>query len=150
APLSVLAQDAAAGEEQLPSSGQTISIYTGVKSVNDLLIGESSVSALFLRGAFALGGELGVNRLFLSSVDAAQAADTEINLSVYGLWRHRYGRLEVGLGGNLRADANLFQGWMNESFHPWRGATLNLGVHLNELAYDTSWMRIYGARHRAT
>lgn len=150
APLRVLDQDATAGEDQVPQNAQIISVSAGVQSVNDLAILNTSVSALVARGIWALGGRVGVNQLFLSGADDPQASATEVDLGVFGQWRHRLGRLEVGVGANLRADANLWSGWANETLRLGRIGTLQLGLHLNELATDSRWLRIYGARHRAT
>lgn len=150
APLRVLDQDAAAGEDQVPENAQIISLAAGAQSVNDLLILNTSVSALVARGIWAIGGHVGINQLFLNGADDPQAAATEVDLAAFGQYRHRLGRLEVGLGANLRADANLWSGWASESFRLWRGGTLQVGVHVNELASDSRWLRIYGARHRLT
>ena len=73
APLRVLDQDAAAGEDQIPANAQIVSLSAGVQSVNDLLILNTSVSALVARGIWALGGHVGINQLFLSGADDPQA-----------------------------------------------------------------------------
>ena len=150
APLRVLDQDATAGEDEVPENAQIVSLSAGVQTVNDLAILNTSVSALVARGIWALGGHVGVNQLFLDGAADPQASATEVDLGVFGQWRHRLGRLEVGVGANLRADANLWSGWANQTFKLWRGGTLQLGLHLNELATDSRWLRIYGARHRLT
>lgn len=121
-----------------------------MQTINDLLIAGGSVTALIARGAWAVGAHLGVKHLILSAADDPQAGSTEVDLRGSVLWRHRLGRLELGLGTNWRADGNLFSGWASESFPLWRGGTLQLGIHLNEQPSDTRWLRIYGARHRAT
>jgi hypothetical protein len=146
----VLGPDAAAGEDRVPAQAQIFSVEAGIRSVNELLILGTTATALLARGAWALGGHLGVNQLFLNSSADPQASATEVDLAAYGLWRHRLGRLELGVGANLRADANLYSGWVSETFNLWRGGTAQLGVHLNELTSDTPWLRIYSARHRAT
>jgi len=149
-PLSVLESDAAAGEDKVPANAQLVAIETGVQSVNDLLTWNTSVSALVARGAFGVGGRVGVNQLFIGDGDDPQASTTEVDLSAHVMWRHRLGRLEAGLGANLRPDANLLYGWISESFSLFRGGSLQLGAHLNEVTYDTRWLRLYGARHRVT
>ena len=150
APLRVLAQDASSGEGQVPNRSHVVSLETAMHSINDLLIASGSVTALIARGAWAVGAHLGVRQLFLSAMDDPQAAHTEVDLGGSVLWRHRLGRLELGVGANLRADSNLLSGWASESFPLWRGSTLQLGIHVNEQPSDTRWLRIYGARHRAT
>ncbi len=150
APLRVLAADSAPGEEQIPINSLTISTEAGIQSINDLLILPASVSVLLARGTVALGGHLGVNQLFLNGNDDPQVAATEVDLKAYVMWRHRLGRLEVGIGGNLRPDANLLSGWLSESFEMGRHGTLKIGAYLNELAIDTRWLRLYGARHRVS
>jgi len=150
APLLVLAQDAAAGEDTVPANLMTASVDAGVQSVNDLLIMATSVAAQLAHGAWALGGHLGVHHLFFGNDEDPQAAATDVDLGAYGMYRHSLGRLEVGIGGNLRADASMFTGYVSESFRLWKGGTLQLGVHINELAFDTRWLRIYAARHHAT
>jgi tetratricopeptide (TPR) repeat protein len=150
APLRVLDQDATAGEDQVPDNAQIVSVSAGIQTVNDLAILNTSVSALVARGIWALGGHLGVNQLFLNGADDPQAVATEVDLAAFGQWRHRLGRFEVGVGANLRADANLWSGWAKETFKLWQSGTLQLGLQLNELATDSRWLRIYGARHRLT
>jgi tetratricopeptide (TPR) repeat protein len=150
APLRVLAQDVSAGEGQVLHRSQIVNLETVMQTINDLLIAGGSVTALVARGAWAVGAHLGVKHLILSAADDPQAGSTEVDLRGSVLWRHRLGRLELGLGTNWRADGNLFSGWASESFPLWRGGTLQLGIHLNEQPSDTRWLRIYGARHRAT
>lgn len=150
APLLVMAPDAAAGEDEVPEKGHQVSIEAGIKTINDLVVLATSLSARIFRGAFAVGGQLGVNQLFVDGLREPQNSLTEFDLNLYGLWRHRMGRLELGAGANLRSDGNLVSGWLNESLQPFRGGTLTFGVHLNELTYDSRWIRLNGARHRAS
>jgi len=150
APLLVLAQDASAGEVQIPARAHLVSLESGMQSINDLLIATNSLTTQIARGTWALGMNLGVRQLLLSPADDPQAGHTEVDLAGSAMWRHRLGRLELGAGANLRADGNLFSGWVQENFPLWRNGVLQLGVHLNEQPADTRWLRIYGARHRAT
>jgi tetratricopeptide (TPR) repeat protein len=149
APLRVLGPDAAAGEEQIPDRSLQTTLESGVESIEDLVTLYTGISERYTHGAFALGGRAAVNYLLLNPVFDPEASPTEGDLSLYGMWRHRLGRLELGLTANLRADASLFGGFLAETFNLWEGGTLRLEGHLNELTSDTSWFRIYGARHRA-
>lgn len=150
APLRVLAPDAGSGEDQVPRNAHIVTLEAGAQIVNDLVILATSVTAKIARGAVAFGGHLGVNRLLLDDTTDPQAGATEVEVEGFAQWRHRLGRLEVGIGANLRSDANLLTGWASETFNVWRGGTLTVAGHFNELAYDTRWLRVYGARHRGT
>jgi len=150
APLLVLESEAVAGENKIPENLQQISIESEVQSVNELFILSTSVSGLVARGSWALSGRIGWNQLFLNPDEDPQAGTSEVDLSLHGMWRHRLGRLDAAIGANLRADANLISGWLKETFNLGRGGTLQLGAYLNELTYDSRWLRIYGARHRVT
>ncbi len=147
APLLVLEPDAAAGEDQIPVRAKNIGIEADAQNIDELIILATRVSALVARGAWAVGGHFGVNQLLFSGIELPPPSLTEIDLAAYGMWRHRAGRLEVGAAANLRSDANVFSGWLKESFEPWRGGTLNLGLHLNELTTDSPRLRLYGTRH---
>ena len=150
APLRVLAPDAGSGEDQVPLNAHIVTLEAGAQIVNDLIILATSVTAKIARGAVAFGGHLGVNHLLLDDTTDPQAGATEVEIEGFAQWRHRLGRLEVGIGANLRSDANLLTGWASETFNLWHGGTLTVAGHFNELAYDTRWLRVYGARHRGT
>ncbi|MFO0578200.1 MAG: tetratricopeptide repeat protein [Polyangia bacterium] len=149
-PVRVLDQDAAAGETEIPVRSQLLSIEAGLQTISDLSIYSAAASGLLARGSLGVGGHVRVNQLSLNGSDDPRAAATEVDLAGYGMWRNRVGRLTVGIGANLRGDANIVSGWLEQSFLLGRNGTLQLGVHLNELSQDTRWLRIYGARHRAT
>ena len=148
APLLVLEPDATAGEDKIPVNSKNIGIEAEAQNIDELIILGTQVSALVARGAWAVGGHLGVNQLLFGGIDNPPPSLTEVDLAAYGMWRHRVGRLEVGASANLRPDANLFSGYVKESFELWRGGTLHLGVHLNELTTDSPRLRLYGARNR--
>lgn len=149
APLLVNESEAGSGEETVPVNTQLARIEAGVQSINDLLIFSSAAVVRLARGQWAVGARLGVNQLFLGDSDPS-AGSTEVEVAGTAAYRHRRGLLEIGVGGNLRTDASLVTGWLTETVNTWRGGSLQLGVHLNELANDTRWLRVYGARHRAT
>lgn len=149
APLAVNETEAGSGEETVPVNAQLARIEAGVQSINDLVIFSSAAVVRLARGQWAVGARLGVNQLILGDGDP-QAGSTEVEVAGTASYRHRRGLLEIGIGGNLRTDASLVTGWLTETVNTWRGGTLQLGVHLNELANDTRWLRVYGARHRAT
>lgn len=149
APLLVNESEAGSGEEAVPSHTQLARIEAGVQSINDLVIFSGAAVVRLARGQWAVGARVGVNQLFLGDSDPS-AGSTEVEIAGTASYRHRRGLLELGIGGNLRTDASLVTGWLTETVNTWRGGTLQLGVHINELANDTRWLRVYGARHRAT
>ena len=148
APLLVLEPDATAGEDKSPTNSKNIGLEADAQNIDELIILSTKVSVLLARGAWAMGGHLGVNHLLFNGVDDSPPSLTEIDLAAFGMWRHRRGRLEVGAGANLRSDSNLFSGWVKENIDLWQGGTLNLGVHINEATTDSPFLRLYGARHR--
>lgn len=150
APLLALAEDTSADERPSPTRSLWVRAETAVLTVNDLLLASASLSLLLARGAWALGSQLAIHQLFLDAGNDPQAAATAISLEGRALFRHRLGRLDVGLGVDLRRDGSLITAYASESFRLWRGSTLQLGLQINEPVADTRWLRIYAARHRAS
>ncbi len=150
APLQVLAQDSGADERGGAGRSLIVRAESAVQTINDLLLASGTLSVLLVRGAWALGAQLGIQEIFFGGASEPGTATTAFALEGQAMWRHRLGRLDVGIGANLRGDASLLTGYISESFTPLRGSTLQLGVYFNELVSDTRWLRIYGTRHRAT
>ncbi len=78
----------------------------------------------------------------------------ELDFAIVGRFRlpQERGRIEVGLGGNLRSSHGLPYGWLHAEYAPKLGLgsalLLELNVGLNQIIADTNELRLLGTRDR--
>jgi hypothetical protein len=120
-------------------------------------LGGLLVESLQARGDFSLhrlGLTLRLGYAHLSDSEDTVNLDNlglhngEFDLGGLGRFRLRKGKIELGVGGNLRAAQSLAYGTLHGDYDVGYGLSLEGNVGLNQVVDDTSRLRLAGVRDR--
>lgn len=141
-------------EDLRPERAVAVVAGADASAVGPLLVAGGAVRANLLFGKLAL--TLRAAHAYLWDGDDRLRPDYdglrfgELDLSARGKWWLRKGWIELGAGGNLRAEASLAYGSLAGSYQVAPGLYLALGAGLNQVVDDTSGVRLLGARDRVS
>jgi hypothetical protein len=117
-----------------------------------LLVESAQARGDYTRGRLTLGLRLTYAHLSESQdwVDIASIGLRygEFDLLAQGRWEFRKGKIELGVGGNLRTIQSVPYGLAHGTYDLGRGLSVDLSVGINQVVDDTSAARLIGTRDR--
>lgn len=152
-------------ESEDPDSDRPYALTAGldVSDLNGLTLVGGSVRADFTLGRLGLPRfGLGLRTSYVWFSDTHEWLPLynvglelgELDFAVVGRYRlpRERGRIEIGLGGNLRMSHGLPYGWLHGEYAPSLGLgsalLLELNVGVNQIIADTNELRLLGTRDR--
>lgn len=143
-------------ESEQPDSLRPYAVMLGTeaRSLGDLHL--VSVNSWLDLSTRRLGLSLRAGYTFVYAPDDWEDADLtglrwgEVDLAGLAKWRLNKGKIELGVGGNLRAAQSLAYGWFHGEYEVFPGLLMELSAGLNQIVDDTSTLRLLGVRDRLT